>query len=131
MRRLGLAVLTIVLCGTCSSAGAQTSYSKVLVGKWEGRAHFPASRDNPNRTLIIESVGAGDGPLTVKGKYGITGQGMGPMNGTLETADGKAKLRFTSLNSHVVLELEGDKDLVGTLAILGGLPRDMRLKKVE
>src|SRR5262245_3362569 len=57
MRRLHLAALTVaVLFGACLTAGAQTNYSKVLVGKWEGSVHFPASRDNPNRTLIIESV---------------------------------------------------------------------------
>jgi len=133
MRRVHLAVLTAtVLLAMGATIGAQARYSQVLVGKWEGTVRFPAVRDNPGRTLIVDSVSEGDGPLTVKGKFGPTGQGLSAITGTLETSGGPPRLLFTSGgNFPVVLELHGDRDLVGTMTILGGMPREMRLKKVD
>src|SRR5262245_32148489 len=133
MRYVGAAVLTAtILLGMSSAIGAQAQYSSVLVGKWEGAARFPAVRDNPNRTLIIDSVSEGSSPLTVKGKFGPTGQQLSPITGTLEIASGAPRLQFTSgANLPVLLELQGDKDLVGTITVLGGHPREMRLKKVQ
>lgn len=67
---------------------------------------FESSRSNPSGTLIIESVGEGEGALAVKGKYGSTGQNLSRINGTLETSGGQARLRFTtSANANVVLDL--------------------------
>jgi hypothetical protein len=121
-----------VFLGTAQLTGAQAQYSKVLIGKWEGDVRLQSSRDNPARTLIVESVGEGEAALAVKGKYGITGRNLSGINGTLETAGGQARLRFTtSANSNVVLELQGDKDLVGIIDLPGVPGRAMRLKKVE
>ena len=134
MRRSRFAVLvtllTTVLVG--SSVGAQTPPAQALIGKWEGQIRFQSSRANPGRTLIIESVGSGEGTVPVRGRYGVTGQNLGRMQGTLEIADGRPRLRFTTgANSTVVLELQGDKDLVGTIGLSGEGDREMRLKKVE
>lgn len=133
MRRFNLmALMAIALLATGSTVTAQTQSTQMLVGKWEGNVRFESSRTNPARTLIIESVGEGAGAVPVKGKYGTTGQNLGRINGTLETSGGQTRLRFTTgANSNVVLELQGDKDLAGTIVLTGGSERDMRLKKVE
>jgi hypothetical protein len=133
MPRFNLALLMVIaMLGIGSSVAAQPRYSQVLVGKWEGELRLQSSRSNPARTLIIESVGEGDVAIAVKGKYGTTGNNLGRITATLETSGGQARLRFTtSANSNVVLDLQGDRDLVGTITLSGGEARDMRLKKVE
>lgn len=141
MMRFNLAALTVIaLLGTGSTIAAQTQHSEVLVGKWEGEERFQSSprersgnerRSNPYRTLIIESVGEGEGARPVKGQYGMTGTNLGRINGTLETSAGQARLQFTIDGANVVLDLQGDKDLIGTVALSAARGRYMRLKKVE
>lgn len=131
MWRFSLAVLTATaLVG--SAVGAQTNYSQVLIGKWEGQMRYESARANPSRTLIIESGSEGDGALAVLGRYGITGRNLERMRGTLETSGSRPRLRFmTGANSNVVLELQGDNDLIGTIQPAGAGERDVRPKKVE
>ncbi len=125
------------LLETVSAGGAQAQPAKSLVGKWEGDIQQPRTRLSSDRTLIIESVGEGEGTVPVKGKYGITGQAPVPMEGALlEMTGGKASLRFTTVTgTTVVLQLHGEKDLMGTVKFRGTGPglqeHPIRLKKVE
>jgi hypothetical protein len=137
MRQFIVAVLAAAaLLGIGSTGGAQAQYAKLMIGKWEGDIQMARGRSSPDRTLIIESVGEGEGPVPVKGQYGITGQKLGRMQGTLETAGGQALLRFTTgAGSNVVLRLHGERDLIGTIDFPGTSQRaqdhPMRLKKME
>ena len=137
MRRFIVAVVTAaVLLGMGSTGAAQGHHAKLLVGKWEGDIQMARGRTSPNRTLIIKSVGEGEGTVSVEGQYGTTGQTLRRMEGILETSGGRAVLRFnTSAGSSVVLQLHGEKDLIGTIDFRGTSQRlqdhPMRLKKVE
>jgi len=129
-------VLAAVLLFAAGIGHAETEYAKVLTGKWEGDIQMARGRTSPDRTLIIESVGEGEAPLAVKGTFGITGQQPGPIQGTLETSGGQPLLRFkTATGSDVVLRLQGEKDLTGTIRPTGTGQRlqdlPIRLKKVE
>ncbi|HUG37963.1 MAG TPA: hypothetical protein VML54_13485 [Candidatus Limnocylindrales bacterium] len=122
------------LFGTASTGGAQPQYAKALIGKWAGDIQQSSLRVSPDRTLIIESVADGEGTVPFKGRFGVTGQGLGRMEGTLEIAGGQ--LRFTTnAGAKVVLQLSGEKDLTGTIEFRGtgeGIQqRPMRLRKVE
>jgi hypothetical protein len=140
-RRQRLAAVVSVLIALAvlvASSGAQEDLTKALVGRWEGDVQIVGVKGNPdqNRTLVIESVTQSDGQWTGKGKFGITGKGLGPVQIEIEPSGGRPSIRFvTGANATVRLQLADEKHLVGTRSapgagVRGSQDRPVRLERI-
>ena len=133
--RLLFAVVLALLVGTASEA--QTDAAKALVGKWEGELQQRGvGGGDPNRTLIIQSVGEKDGKWVAAGRYGVTGKGLGSVQIDVDTSSKWPSIRFvTGANSTVRLNLLDEKSMAGTITLTGtsqaGNDRSMKMGKVE
>ena len=134
MRLLFASVLAL-LVGSASEA--QTDAAKAPVGKWEGEVQQRGvGSGDPNRTLIIQSVGEKDGKWVAEGRYGVTGKGLGRVQIDVDTSSKWPSIRFvTGANSTVSLNLLDEKSMAGTITLAGtsqvGNDRSMKLGKVE
>jgi hypothetical protein len=88
----------------------------LLIGKWEGdiwkllARRNSLSRDSAERTLIIESVSNDK----FYGRYGITGEKLGRMTGSVLSENGHLSIRFvTSWGAEVTLGLVSPDHMKG------------------
>jgi hypothetical protein len=87
-----------------------------LIGTWEGRVRFAASKSDESRTLVIEDK---DGQL--RGRYGVTGKGLAPVDLSTAVVGSRVQVRFqTGAGNNVTLDLARDNWLTGTFVVTSG-----------
>ena len=139
MNRSSLTTLAAAVVGVLlaiSPVFPQADLAKSLVGKWEGDIQLIASvgsSGDPNRTLINESVDQKEGKWVARGRYGVTGKGLGKVDIEVDESSGRPSIRFvTGAGSTVRLSLIGPKDMSGTIRLTGeARERPMRLEKKD
>jgi len=139
MNRSSLTTLAAAVVGVLlaiSPVFPQADLAKSLVGKWEGDIQFIASvgaSGDPNRTLIIESADQKEGKWVPRGRYGVTGKGLGKVDIEVDESSERSSIRFvTGAGSTVRLSLIGPKDMSGTIRPRGeARDRPMRLEKKD
>jgi hypothetical protein len=105
---------------------------KLLIGTWEGRVRWAASRAEEGRILVIEEK-AGQ----LEAKYGLPGQKLGPVSLSVDASGSRLKVSFTTgAGNPVALALERDDFLTGTFTLSSGRgtgsadrPMDLQRKK--
>ena len=140
MRMRSWAVLALAITAVLSgppTAWAQSVAAKGLIGKWEGEVQWQGTKaGEAGRTLVIDSVDEKDGKWIARGRYGVTGKGLGPVEIEVNDPASRPWIQFTTgANSRVRLDLVDPKNLTGTLTFAGasqrGNDRPIRLERKE
>ena len=133
--RKPMALVLVVLAVMASAslpALAQEDLKKTLVGRWQGDIQGPVQRTSNERTLVIDSV-SGQG---WKGRFGITGKGLGRVTGEIDSASKPPVIKFqTDAGTKVALRVHDEKSMEGTINPPGSGQRlqdlPIRMTKVQ